>query len=381
MAKLESRIIVATTLMAAIGISSAWGQTQTKPASRPTIDVTVDPQVELLSIIFRLVGNPEYNQTKVPGYAKDVDDHFAAFKDHAVVQTARQMRAQHGVAYDAPMSLAVHLKDVANFEPILPLQPWPEGLDGRWQSDTFETFLSQAKDFAAASGFQSFFDAHQALYQQSVSRMRQLLAEQAHLDWFDSFFGMRQGCRFHLVLGMLNGPMCYGPHVERQGQWDLYCILGVWTVDNQGIPIFGKAVMPTVVHEFTHSYVNPLVDKWAPQLSKAGGALFQIHRQRMSQMAYKTWQIMIKESLVRASVIRQIQRYEGPAAAKAATTKEVDQGFVWMPGLVDLLGQYERERSKYPTFEAFMPRVVEFFNAAAAPPAAPSASNAPATPR
>src|SRR5262249_1702982 len=49
---------------------------------RGIVDVTVDPRVELLSIIFHLAGNPEYNQAQVRSYADDVTTHFGPFKDH-----------------------------------------------------------------------------------------------------------------------------------------------------------------------------------------------------------------------------------------------------------------------------------------------------------
>ena len=62
----------------------------------------VDPRVELLSIIFRLIGNHEYNQlcrTGYPGgiklplaYAKEVDQHFKLFQEHPFIQLAPASR-------------------------------------------------------------------------------------------------------------------------------------------------------------------------------------------------------------------------------------------------------------------------------------------------
>ena len=48
--------------------------------------------------------------------------------------------------------------------------------------------------------------------------------------------------------------------------------------------------------------------------------------------------------------------------AAAAINRDVSLGFVWMPQLADLLAQYEKQRDKYPNFNAFIPKVVEFFN-------------------
>ena len=88
----------------------------------PSLQVKVDPRIELLSLIFRLAGNPEYSQARVQAYAQDVDKHFGGFQDHAVVNLARELRRNDGVSYDAVMSLAVHLKDAESLELA---GPWP----------------------------------------------------------------------------------------------------------------------------------------------------------------------------------------------------------------------------------------------------------------
>ena len=43
------------------------------PPAAPSIEVTVDPRVELVSIIFRLAGHQEYNQGRVDSYTDDVE--------------------------------------------------------------------------------------------------------------------------------------------------------------------------------------------------------------------------------------------------------------------------------------------------------------------
>lgn len=358
--------LAALTILASVPLAFAQSAPTSRPTSTqaaPTIEVSVDARVELLSVIFRLAGHPEYNHAKVlSSYAKDIDAHFAPVKDHPVVRTAQRLRSQYGVSYDAPMGLAVHLTDAKSLQPLVPLDPWPEGLDTRWKPDELKTFLEQARDFVTASRFQSFFDAHKPLYDLAVSRMRTQLRT-VHPEWFDTFFGTQLNDRFHLTLGVANGPHCYGPRLVGRNQRDLYCILGIWLADAQGQPRFDSSVLSTVVHEFAHSYANPLTDKWEPQLRPAGQALYRTRQEQMTKMAYGNWQTMMRESLVRVAVVRHTFRYQGAAAATKAALAEQAQGFTWMPQLSDLLAQYERQRSTYPTLDAFMPKVVEFFNA------------------
>jgi hypothetical protein len=74
---------------------------------------------------------------------------------------------------------------------------------------------------------------------------------------------------------------------------------------------------------------------------------------------------MLNESLVRASVIRYLRANDGPVAAENELSRQRGLGFVWMDELVQLLGEYESQRSTYPTFSSFLPRVVEYFDALA----------------
>jgi len=82
----------------------------------------------------------------------------------------------------------------------------------------------------------------------------------------------------------------------------------------------------------------------------------------MERMAYGNWQTMMRESLVRACVVRYLTKIDGENAAKKQIESEIRNGFFWMQELSDLLIQYEQQRDKYPTLEAFFPKVVDFYN-------------------
>lgn len=338
------------------------------------LEVSVDARVELIGIVFRLAGNPEYTQGRVPSYLQDVDRHFAAVREHPVVVLARKLRSTRGVSYDAPMSLAVHLKDAESLAVRAPLDPWPAGIDRRWRPDELRDFLQKARQFAREANFGEFCRAHQKLYEETAARARRLAETEGHLDWFNQFFGARPGARFRLALGLVNGGCCYGARVQLGQEEELYCILGVWSCDADGQPQFGRNVLDTVAHEFCHSYVNPLVYARTAELEAAGTKLYKKAQARMQRMAYGNWQTMMHESVVRAAVVRYLNATQGREAAARQARMEVAQGFPWVEKLSELLVEYETKRERYPTFAAFMPRIVEFFNRAAAEQAAEGGS-------
>jgi Domain of unknown function (DUF4932)/Bacterial Ig-like domain len=335
----------------------------TTTAIAQEVTVRVDPRVELLSIVFRLAGNPEYGKGRVQVYTTAVEKHFGKFRGHDAVTIAAGMRRSSGVSYDAVAGMAVHLKDVKSLELAVPLDPWPTALDRRWTSkEDVETFLAAVRRFRDETTFAEFFAEQKPLYDLAVKRMEGVLAMDAGFDWFERFFGTKPTAEFTLALGMLNGGQCYGPRVVMPDQSErLYCILGVWQTDAEGKPEFTRDMLGIVAHEFCHSFVNPLMDRHEKRFEPAGTGIYPMFKEAMTRQAYATWQIMFKESVVRAAVIRYLNATRGPEAVQAEESLQRKLSFLWVPKLAELLATYEQDREAYPTLEAFVPKVVEFF--------------------
>ena len=138
----------------------------------------------------------------------------------------------------------------------------------------------------------------------------------------------------------------------------MYSIPGVWLCDSNGKPMFDEEAVSTLFHEFCHSYTNPIVDKFLPELEFTGKELYSDVEQRMRGMAYGSWQIMMREYIVRVCVINYHRRYQASSGVKRLVRREVGNGFIDMRELDAVVSKYESQRDKYPTFESFFPRVV-----------------------
>jgi len=364
-------LLAVTTITLAAGLASQSGSAATSappagtnaaPGSAPSLRVAVDPRVELLSLLFRLAGNPEYNQARVKSYADEAEQQFGGFRDHAAVKLARRLRNTRGVSYDACMSMAVHLSDADQPRLILPFDPWPEGLDRRWTAESVTDFLTAARQFVKDTAFKEFTERHQPLYDTTTARMKALMEKEGHVQWFQDYFGERPQATFTVALGLLNGGCCYGPHCrDAAGKEELFCVLGVWQTDAQGLPKFTRDMLSTVIHEFCHSYANAVIHRHYAELAPAGEKLYRRVSDKMRSQAYGNAQTMLHESLVRACVVRYRLRYEGPEAAQREIENQKKRGFLWMEELSNQLGDYEAHRNRYPTLEAFSPRLIAFF--------------------
>lgn len=357
MARFTYRALLFSVCIFASEISGA------SPAA-PPLQVQVDPRVELMSVLFRLAGNPEYNQGRVDSYTEHVEKHFAPFREHEAVKLARQLRERRGVSFDACMSMAAHLRDVRELKLLVPLESWPVGLDRRWTKSDIAEFLKAARSFVVDASFQEFLQQHRTLYTTTEERLRLLMEKEGHLEWFQEFFGERAHAAFILVPGLLNGGACYGARCIEHGMNEtLYCILGVWKTDTDGLPEFTPDMLQTVVHEFAHSHVTEVFARHAKELQQAGDALFAPLAAQMRSQAYGDGRTLIGESLVRACEVRYALRHHGAEAARRVVEYQRSRGFLWVQELSDLYGEYEASRDKYPTFEMFSPRIATFFTA------------------
>ena len=52
--------------------------------------------------------------------------------------------------------------------------------------------------------------------------------------------------------------------------------MGTWTIDANNNPFYKiENYLPTLIHEFNHSYVNHLVDKYSNELEKSGQIIYE----------------------------------------------------------------------------------------------------------
>ncbi len=327
-------------------------------------EVTVDPRVELVSIVFYLSGGPAYTQpSQYQPYRERVDRWFSRLKDHPAVRYAKELRNRYGIGFDAPMSLAIRVSPDPAMRLLVPLDPGPQSFDRRWRASTVREFLKRLRAFRRDSNFDAFFRENRPLYNEVVDRLTQAVHTELDLEWFPKFFGAgaRQQGSFHVVAGMLLGGCNYGPSTTLDGQLQRYAILGVWRTGAKGQPAFQADDMSTLVHEFGHTYSNPVVERWLPKLRPFLAELNRRHQAAFERQGYGDADTVGYESMVRAVVGRYLLDTGRAAAARAHEEEQKRREFLWVGDLTRLLGTYEANRAHYPDLDSFMPRVVAFF--------------------
>ena len=324
-----------------------------------------DERIELMSIICHLAGFQEYNMNVGGDYITDIDNYFADVRNHPAVEMMDSLRRVNGISFDSPMAFAVNLKKAGNSFVLVNDSVAPER---RWKGVDLKMATATISDFYNKSNFANFFERHKPFYEKVCSLFDSNVISKFNQSWYEQFYGVPPTDSFEVILGFTNGGGNYGPSRQLPGgPRDVYAIIG-YALDDKGEPYYvsePEMYLNTLVHEFNHSFVNPLADNpsFAPKMRLAGDAMLSYSRKVMRKNAYSTWQNLVNESIVRAAVIIYLMDNEVPQdKIRQSVIDEMSVGFYWTPDLVKSLQYYAQHRDKYPSIDLYYNEISDFFN-------------------
>ena len=139
----------------------------------------------------------------------------------------------------------------------------------------------------------------------------------------------------------------YGPYFSVNGTTEMYAVMGPTSVED-GQVYFEELAERIALHEFMHSYVNPLTDKYFeenPVSRLEMEPLMDPIFVKMVAMAYGALEPMINEHIVRAITCFIEERYYGMSAIKELERLE-QMGFIYIKRIYKLVEEYYAKRKK-----------------------------------
>jgi len=349
-------------LLSALIIGCDTKQEPTSPVEQK-IDIIVNPTVELFSLIHHLAGDKQYNENLIPNYIKKVDRHFEHLKNHSAINFAKECNTLFQINGDAPMALAVYVGQPPQLEPKINLSALPNDFDPRWDSTLISNYLKHAREFAVESEFIKFHINQNEFHNQSIENLKEMLFKENITEWFFTFFGYYPD-NFKINIALLNGSCNYGYKIEKpDANIESVCLLGArdpkWI---NGTPTYNKKwFLPIIIHEFCHSYINPLIISKPEDFKAIGDAILKSHDETMRKKGYDVWNVVLNEYLVRACTIKYLKENEGTVEVERNIKSDKMNGFVEIEGLVQLLEEYENNRNEYPDIASFLPEIKKYF--------------------
>jgi hypothetical protein len=207
-----------------------------------------------------------------------------------------------------------------------------------------------------------FHHSQQAYQDQAKQNMYEMISREQIFQWHKEFFGYYPAS-IKMYLALLNGSGSYGYAVfYPDGEVEFVSLIGGRFPDKEGIPTYPKEwFLPIIIHEYMHSYINPLIKAKPEEFMELGEALLLTHRAKMIEHGYNVWNVILQEYIVRACTVKYLEQIEGKSKARTSIKIDLGAGFSEIEGLVSLLDEYEDSRDLYPDIESFLPQVKAYF--------------------
>lgn len=321
------------------------------------VRITIDPRVELMSIVQYLSSHKDLITTADFAYKEDVDKHFAGFRNHQAV-TMYEDLVSTGFRFSIPANFALSLTEGLEIDDNVTLSQHILLSGGSLRNLT--EFASALRDFSIKSNFAEFYADHESYYRQNVYQVASLLGKKDYVLELQDYYGMEYNSFNIIPVPLYGGGGGFGPHVERPDRIDVYSILCPFDDQMSGeIPLYGNDSLFRLLqrHEFSHSFVNRITDMHLEEVMQYEYLIEPIQTQ-MDKLNYGYWVTCLNEHIVRAVTTRLAftdSRYDG----SRALSRELDSGFIYIGVLVDALVEYENNRDIYPDFISFYPRLLE----------------------
>ena len=349
-------------LLAALMVATNSQARAMEQGERNLVKVEVSETVELMSILSRTAEFREYCMDLGGNYTEETEKWFSPFKSHPAIAYYQELRANYGISYDAVMNMAIHLAIDGNEVKILTDK---SGLEKRWQEVEIDTFLFKLNQFYADTHFYDFYTQHLPFYESVLYTYEQNVMQYFHQDWYQHFYGTAPTEQFRVVIGFTNGGGNYGtsrqlPDLSKE----VFAICGYHINEETGKAFEnGLDYASTLIHEFNHSFVNPLFNTNATLLEPIGEKLLKLSFRGMSSQAYRNAPTVINESIVRAAVIIYMQENGFTAEqVKAEMNNQIACAFHWMPELVATMRYYTKHRNRYQTLADYYPEIAKCLN-------------------
>jgi len=318
---------------------------------------SVDPRIELFNTVAMLFGHNGMTLSNI-SYKQETLTYFASYKQHPVVDSLLNSFKQ-GWGVDDPIFFMLCLDNKFNLTPGLS----PEQIKRGGGTDRLRRLAFLFKDFAGKSRFYTYFNEIQRpFYEQVVKSTRYNFKDFKAVLLLENYYGERAN-RYNVILNILGGYGNFGRPVTKNAKNTLYAVVETNSAVGN-IPVFKPSIstINLIIHEFSHSFVNPHIDQFSDTLKQVDSLYLPIE-QSMKSQGYWQWGVTVNEHVVRAAVTRIAAQHFGTAFAFTNFYKpEFGKRFIYIDAIRSKLAYYERHRDKYPTFKSFVPVLLTAFN-------------------
>ena len=326
------------------------------------MEIRIDKKSELMNIMLYL---SDYNNllknfddkhpfNKSTTYGKDIIKHFSKFKKHKTIQLLNELvngrfgKNKNTFCYDAPICLIMQLNEDFTYSK-LNRYPFHTRL---CRDNRVLEFLDSIPQFVEDTRYENFFASHKTFYDVLIKEFKKNVDETL-TDDIGFMYKLKLKNKFVVNLMPTIHQNNYGFSLSKVIYSNIDLPVENGTFD---IKSMKKWLRWLLFHEFSHSIVNPLSDKYLSELySPLSDKTISI----LNRQAYSNGVCYFNESVIRAMTILYENYFTKTTKNEEKNIiEEENRGFVHTRLLLDKLKEFQ---SMNISFEEFYPTLQEVF--------------------
>lgn len=221
--------------------------------------------------------------------------------------------------------------------------------DAKEAKNNVSIFLEGLNQFYHEVNFDNYLSESQEYYNNVIKQVRKNVPRSEVIDLMEKFY-RKEFDRYTLIPSLtIPKGMGFGVKYPSRGRVKIYNIFGAFDFqyfkDSSALDMgFNnrKRLWELSIHEFGHSFVNPVIDQISDEVIKGTERLFYPVKKEMSDQGYNSWKICIYEHFVRAGEVIITKNIGNVEDADKLQTYYIETlKFKYLPIIIKELEEYD----------------------------------------
>ena len=337
---------------------AGWILSQVTPAWAGPVQTTIDPRVELASVMADLT--PWSRQSAPPpssAYAQETLSSFSKHEQHPAIVQLQDWLSTRKLSLGTWIDIALHLS---------PDCTPPADVDGSWKARMgADTPVQEALDalatFASDARVTEFFTARHQTHEVWTGRLTLATDRAGTATRLERYLGQVPGHLEVVLAPLLPKENAQSVALVTSTEQGPRVVVRALSVARDKSPDFleeTSSFQRQVCRGWLRSLMGNLLSTQETALASSRDLLTPI-QEDMRTRGLMNWSDTVAEHLARAIDTRLVQESGDARAATTALRSQERTGFAYIREFFNLLSAYEGDRTTYPDLNAFLPAVLE----------------------
>ncbi len=320
----------------------------------PEPRVELDPRLEALAAVHLLASGPAPKGFRAPDieYVRRARKAFSSFKDHRAVKLTAALPA----VFDY-----MQRSDV-----LVRRGPLPELAASHFTPDflvvqaggreRLEEWLSALADFAREADVRAFVRDNAGALDPGLSAFGEDVGRRRYMAKLENFAGIVFEGEYAVAPSVfhLDGSQINSVVRLYQGGYAIVSVVGAEIGPGERVEFSAEDFVATAGHEIAHGLLDAASELSRERIARSSAALG-----KLPWNCYDDWMQCVKETVVRALMLRLVAAELGDAAARRELESEGREKWPFLKPMVAKLEAYEKDRGRWPDLYAYYPRLLD----------------------